>query len=112
MGAGGPLALHAYARGGVARRPQIALFGEGRMPEAFVPLPDGRTIPVTVTAPANDRGPGEPDPGAARRTAGIEALVEETRRLRADLAGLRGENAALRRGLERIAAGFTTGRAA
>ena len=112
MTAGGPLALHAYAGGGIARRPQLALFGEGRMPEAFVPLPDGRSIPVTVTAPANDRGTGEADPGAARRTAGIEALVEETRRLRAELAGLRGENAALRRGLERIAAGFTTGRAA
>ncbi|GHD42228.1 hypothetical protein GCM10017083_06990 [Thalassobaculum fulvum] len=105
MTAGGPLELHRYASGGIAHRPQLALFGEGRMPEAFVPLPDGRSIPVTVTAPANDRGTAEADPGAARRTAGIETLVAETRRLRADLAGLRSENATLRRSLERLAAG-------
>ncbi|MEQ8396500.1 hypothetical protein [Thalassobaculum sp.] len=111
MTASGPLDLHRYARGGIARGPQLALFGEGRMPEAFVPLPDGRTIPVTVTAPANDSARGLDD-GAARRTAGIETLVEETRRLRADIGGLRAENAALRRGLERVAAGINTGRAA
>lgn len=44
----GPLPLHAYAGGGIADRPQLALFGEGRRPEAFVPLPDGRSIPVTM----------------------------------------------------------------
>lgn len=48
MTSAGPLPLHTYARGGVADRPQLALFGEGRRPEAFVPLPDGRTIPVTM----------------------------------------------------------------
>ncbi|MEQ9329974.1 hypothetical protein [Thalassobaculum sp.] len=112
MTPGGPLELHRYAHGGIAVRPQLALFGEGRMPEAFVPLPDGRTIPVTVSAPANDSAARAPDTGAARRTAGIEALVEETRRLRADIAGLRGENATLRRSLERLAAGTGAGRAA
>jgi hypothetical protein len=44
----GPLPLHRYAGGGVASSPQLALFGEGRGPEAFVPLPDGRSIPVTM----------------------------------------------------------------
>jgi hypothetical protein len=44
----GPLPLHRYAGGGVANSPQLALFGEGRGPEAFVPLPDGRSIPVTM----------------------------------------------------------------
>lgn len=51
----GPLQLSRYAYGGVhrspggiARRPTLSLFGEGRTPEAYVPLPDGRTIPVTV----------------------------------------------------------------
>lgn len=112
MTPGGPLQLHRYAFGGIARRPQLALFGEGRLPEAFVPLPDGRSIPVTVTVPANDAVARETDPGAARRTAGIEALVEETRRLRADLAGLRSENATLRRSLERLAAGISAGRVA
>lgn len=45
----GALPLNAYANGGIAHSPQVALFGEGRMPEAYVPLPDGRTIPVTMT---------------------------------------------------------------
>lgn len=45
----GSLPLHKYARGGIANRPQAALFGEGSMPEAYVPLPDGRTIPVTMS---------------------------------------------------------------
>ncbi|HSI41760.1 MAG TPA: phage tail length tape measure family protein [Xanthobacteraceae bacterium] len=51
MTAAGPLPLHRYAMGGVADRPQLALFGEGRQPEAFVPLPDGRRIPVSMSMP-------------------------------------------------------------
>lgn len=45
----GPLPLHAYSSGGIANTPQLAIFGEGRMNEAYVPLPDGRTIPVTMS---------------------------------------------------------------
>ena len=37
-----------YANGGIANTPQLAMFGEGDLPEAFVPLPDGKTIPVTI----------------------------------------------------------------
>lgn len=48
MSSGGPLPLHAYASGGIANSPQMAIFGEGRMPEAYVPLPDGRSIPVNM----------------------------------------------------------------
>lgn len=44
----GPLPLNRYASGGIANSPQIALFGEGRTPEAYVPLPDGRRIPVAM----------------------------------------------------------------
>ena len=44
----GPPPLRAYANGGIASSPQLALFGEGRMPEAYVPLPDGRRIPVAM----------------------------------------------------------------
>jgi len=41
------LPLKAYARGGVTTEPQIAVFGEGRGAEAFVPLPGpNRGIPV------------------------------------------------------------------
>ena len=44
----GPLPLKRYANGGIANRPQLAMFGEGSMPEAYVPLPDGRRIPVAM----------------------------------------------------------------
>lgn len=39
--------VQAFARGGIARRPTMALFGEGNTAEAFVPLPDNRSIPVS-----------------------------------------------------------------
>tara|TARA_R110000787_G_scaffold150515_1_gene264407 strand:+ start:1468 stop:4071 length:2604 start_codon:yes stop_codon:yes gene_type:complete len=48
MGQSGPMDLKRYARGGVANSPQLAMFGEGSTPEAYVPLPDGRSIPVTM----------------------------------------------------------------
>jgi SLT domain-containing protein len=44
----GSLPLNTYANGGIANRAQMAIFGEGRKPEAYVPLPDGRSIPVTM----------------------------------------------------------------
>lgn len=44
----GAIPLRRYENGGIARKPQLAMFGEGKRPEAFVPLPDGRTIPVTM----------------------------------------------------------------
>lgn len=47
MSSAGP--VNTYAKGGIARSPQLALFGEGSMAEAYVPLPDGRTIPVTMS---------------------------------------------------------------
>ena len=48
MTSSGPMALQRYSSGGIARRPQLSMFGEGSTPEAYVPLPDGRSIPVTV----------------------------------------------------------------
>lgn len=53
-GIGGPVQdtrpARAFARGGIVNRPTWALMGEGRSPaEAFVPLPDGRSIPVTMS---------------------------------------------------------------
>lgn len=44
----GALSLNRYAMGGIANSPQVAVYGEGSRPEAFVPLPDGRSIPVTM----------------------------------------------------------------
>ena len=45
----GPLQLNTYAGGGIADSPQLAVFGEGSKNEAYVPLPDNRSIPVTLT---------------------------------------------------------------
>lgn len=49
----GSIPLRKYANGGIANRPQAAIFGEGSMPEAYVPLPDGRSIPVTMSGGAS-----------------------------------------------------------
>ena len=38
----------AYARGGIATQPTVGLVGEGRYNEAIVPLPDGKSIPVSM----------------------------------------------------------------
>jgi len=48
MTSDGSMPLNRYSMGGIANRPQLAVFGEGRTPEAFVPLPDGRRIPVAM----------------------------------------------------------------
>lgn len=54
MSSAGSLPLNKYAKGGIATGPQMALFGEGRMNEAYVPLPDGRSIPVTMEGGASN----------------------------------------------------------
>ncbi len=45
---GRSLPIHAYQGGGIATSPQLAVFGEGRGAEAFVPLGPNRKIPVEV----------------------------------------------------------------
>ena len=52
----GPMPLKKYASGGIANSPQLALYGEGSRPEAYVPLPDGRRIPVAMQGGAGDGG--------------------------------------------------------
>ncbi len=46
----GPLPLRRYADGGIASSPQLAMYGEGSGPEAFVPLKSGG-IPVNLNLP-------------------------------------------------------------
>lgn len=48
MSSGGPLSLQAFAGGGIASRGTLALYGEGSMNEAIIPLPDGRHVPVML----------------------------------------------------------------
>jgi TP901 family phage tail tape measure protein len=52
----GPAPLKSYSRGGIANSPQLALFGEGSKPEAYVPLPDGRRIPVAMQGAQGSSG--------------------------------------------------------
>ncbi len=54
----GARSLRKYAGGGIANSPQISIFGEGDTPEAYVPLPDGRTIPVTLSGGGRSGGMG------------------------------------------------------
>lgn len=56
MSGAGAMSLKTYSNGGVANTPQLALFGEGRMPEAYVPLPDGRNIPVKIEGASSNAG--------------------------------------------------------
>lgn len=49
----GAVPLRAYSTGGIATSPQLALYGEGSMNEAYVPLPDGQNIPVVMTGGGN-----------------------------------------------------------
>lgn len=54
----GPLKLNTYSKGGIANSPQMAIYAEDtRMPEAYVPLPDGRSIPVTMSGSPTGNSP-------------------------------------------------------
>ena len=44
----GPMVLQRYRDGGVAHGPMLSHFAEGATPEAYVPLADGRSIPVRI----------------------------------------------------------------
>lgn len=68
----GSVPLRRYAGGGIADRPQLAMFGEGRTPEAYVPLQDGRSIPVTM------QGGGSPAPSIYIDARGAQHGVEST----------------------------------
>jgi hypothetical protein len=57
MSGDGPVPLRRYASGGIASSPQLAMFGEGTRPEAYVPLPDGRSIPVTMRGGGGSSAP-------------------------------------------------------
>jgi hypothetical protein len=93
MTSAGPLQLQRFARGGVANRPMLSMFGEGRQPEAYVPLPDGRSIPVTMQGGGGGGeiavainvdargGGGDMDPAGAAQQAraiadGVRAVVK------------------------------------
>lgn len=49
----GPMPLKKYARGGITSGPVLSLAGEAG-PEAIVPLPDGRSIPVRMVGAGGD----------------------------------------------------------
>lgn len=78
MTSAGPLKLNSYASGGIANTPQLSMFGEGRTPEAYVPLPDGKRIPVhmqggdspNITVHVNSQ---TGDPAEIRRSAAAGA---------------------------------------
>ena len=66
----GPLKMQTYASGGIANSPQFAEFGEGSMPEAYVPLPDGRSIPVSLKLPYQRQAGGAADAPYQRQAGG------------------------------------------
>lgn len=70
----GHVPLTRYAGGGIASTPQLAMYGEGRLPEAYVPLPDGRSIPVSVRMQREQGGAG----GMAAPAAEAPIIVNTT----------------------------------
>jgi len=99
--AGGVMTAGGPARGGIALEPSVAIFGEGSLPEAYVPLPDGRTIPVTLSLPANDAPDRENREALQRQHADSRELVREMKRLNSEVAALREDNERLGRLLGR-----------
>lgn len=79
----GAMPLRSYAGGGIASSPQLAMFGEGATNEAFVPLPDGRSIPVkmqgknssSINITVNVQGGSAPDVRRAAGQGAREALA-------------------------------------
>jgi tape measure domain-containing protein len=67
----GPVPLRTYARGGIATAPQAAIYGEGSMPEAFIPLPDGRRVPVALK-----QYPGIPGASSAAQFESTDQVVQ------------------------------------
>jgi hypothetical protein len=102
MTANGPAQTAPY-NGGITSDVSVALFGEGSQPEAYVPLPDGRSIPVTLSLPANDdSGRSGETPDALRlQRADSRELVQELRSLNREVAALRDDNERLSRVLGR-----------
>lgn len=102
MTANGPAQTAPYD-GGITSDVSVALFGEGSQPEAYVPLPDGRSIPVTLSLPANDDSGGTSETRDALRLqrADSRALVQELRSLNREVAALRDDNERLSRVLGR-----------
>ena len=77
FGPNGPIPLRTYSMGGIATSPQLALYGEGRQAEAYVPLPDGRSIPVTMQGGGNVNvnvygAPSQPQVDVRRGANGLE----------------------------------------
>jgi hypothetical protein len=74
MTSAGPMRLGRFAGGGIATSPMLAMFGEGSRNEAFVPLPDGRNIPVKLEGGAGtvvvNMTVNTPDAGSFRRGQG------------------------------------------
>ncbi|WP_028467618.1 hypothetical protein [Nisaea denitrificans] len=102
MTANGPAQTAPYD-GGITSDVSVALFGEGSQPEAYVPLPDGRSIPVTLSLPANDDsgGSGETRDALRLQRADSRELVQEMKRLNREVAALRDDNERLNRVLGR-----------
>jgi len=77
--------VRGYAKGAITTGPELAMIGEGTKREAIVPLPDNRSIPVTLTN--NDNKEEEKDNRPINITInGIEGTEKGLRRSAAQIA--------------------------
>lgn len=73
----GPVKLQKYAKGGIADSPQLALYGEGSQREAYVPLPDNRSIPVTLSGGTGGVNIGDTNINITIEGSNVQSSVEE-----------------------------------
>ena len=101
---GGFMPTRSYAMGGVATSPQMAIFAERPgMAEAFVPLPDGKRIPVALNDGRSGSGGGHTIQITINANAidaqGMDQVLQERARTIGDIVAgqiASGENRSLR----------------
>jgi hypothetical protein len=76
---GAKLPTTKYATGGIASSPQIAIFGESSGNEAFVPLPDGKTIPVSINSSEISKGSSSNEDEISKGSSSNEDEIEANR---------------------------------
>lgn len=97
-----PLPVNTYAGGGIADTPQLAIFGEGRGAEAYVPLGSDRKIPVKFPQ-LGAQGSSLDGGGAAGGGGGVAMHVT----INAQSLDPRGSVAAIRKAMPTIADEFS-----
>jgi len=78
--------VRGYAKGAITKGPELAMIGEGTKREAIVPLPDNRSIPVTLTNKEENKNNIENDKVINITINGVEGTEKGLRKSAAQIA--------------------------